>query len=286
MYYLGFDIGGSSIKAVLVKDKKILASDIRTRPDNFDALISLIVETAYELTKKADTDKILGVGFSFAGALDVNRQMMLKSPNIPYLDGQPLKDILGEKLYPSSVKIEHDANCFLLAEKEFGGAKNFKNVFYLTIGTGVGSAWMVDGKIQTGAHGASGEKGHEIINISGGAEFDELEELAAGKFIMHELALSAIEAGKMAQAGDQKAIAVLNKLGNNLGVGIANAINAFDPEVVIIGGGVAEAKTFIIGGIKVSVAKYVVSPAARQVPIIFSDLGIFGGALGATLLFG
>jgi glucokinase len=282
MYYLGFDIGGSSIKAVLVKEKQIIKSVTEDTPDNLENLLSLIGKIKDSLISEIQSDQISGIGFSIAGAIDIKRETMLKSPNIQYLNGQPIKKLLEEKLKPAAIKIEHDVHCFLQAEKEIGLAKELKNVVYLTVGTGVGGAWMVDGKIQIGAHGGAGEVGHVIIEKAQNLDF---EGLTANNFVKKNLGVSAAEAEKMARVGDQKAIDVFAARAKNLGLELANLINIFDPEAIIIGGGIVSAQEFILAGIYEAIEKYVISPEAKKTPILFSQLGKYGGALGAALLF-
>lgn len=279
MHYIGFDIGGSSIKAALVRDRQIIKSQAADLPGDFDGLLDLLGKMFDDLSAGV---AISGIGFGFPGTMDSAREVMLKSPNISYLDNQPLKKMLAEKFSHYLIKIEHDAHCFLLAEQKVGLAKDFKNVFYLTLGSGVGGAWMADGKIVTGEHGAAGEVAHSIVDISDGLE---LEELAANKFIKKELGLGSIQAYQLVQSGDKRAREVFESLGKNLGVGIANIINIFDPGAVILSGGIGEAEDLILPGIKEGIDKFVVSPAAKQTKILFSKLGRFGGALGAALLF-
>jgi len=279
MYYIGFDIGASSIKAVLIKNKEIEKTILQPSPADLESLFELFGVIFKELSE--GVAEIGGIGFGFAGMMDKQRERMLVSPNIKYLNNQPLKNLLAEKFKPYLVKMEHDAHCFLLAEKKVGLAKDLADVFYLTLGSGVGGAWMSDGKIAVGAHGAAGEVAHTIIDIG---QSIELETLTSNKFIVNLLGAGSTEASKSALVGYIKAREVLNQLGRNLGVGIANIINIFDPEAIIMNGGICEAQGLILPGIKEGVAKFVSSPAAKEVKILFSQLGRSGGALGAALM--
>lgn len=282
MYYTGLDIGGTSIKAVLVENKKIIKSQIKELPKNLKTLLELVKEIVEDLTKDIKKSKIGGIGFALAGTLDLKRKKMLRSPNIKYLNNQPIKKLLEKKLkYP--IKIENDVNCFLLGESKIGLAKNLKNVFYLAVGSGIGGALMVEGKIILGAHGSAGEVGHMIIDSK---EYLDLEELASNKFIKRRLGMSSFEAIERIKLGDKKAIEIFKNLGKNLGIGIANVINIFDPEAIILSGGVVLAKKFILPGINWGIEKFVISPATKKTKILFSRFGRFGGALGATFLFG
>ncbi len=281
-YFIGFDIGGSSVKAALVANKKILKSETEFLPGNLEDLLALLVKMKNKLIEGFKPQKIKGVGFALAGELDKKREIMLESPNISFLNGQPLKKMFKEKFSPFPVKLEHDVYCFLLAEKEIGVAKNFKDVFYLTLGTGIGSALMIGGKIIKGAHGAAGEAGHAIIDITDNAD---LEDIASNKIFKKMLGLSSLDSSKKMKAGDKKAREVFDQMGKNLGVGLANIINILDPEAVIMSGGIARDKDVILPGIKEEIDKHVVSPEAKKTKILFSELGREGGAIGAALLF-
>jgi len=282
MYYFGFDIGGTNIKAVLVNNDEIIKSKSENLPVDLDSLLSLVSKIFKELASGLRPEEIGGVGFSLAGALDVERKEMLKSPNIPYLDGQPIKELFARTLNPYSVKIEHDVHCFLLAEARIGLAKKLNNVFYLTVGTGVGGAFMIERRIFRGVHGAAGEAGHMIINQRAGLG---LEDLSSNKFFQKELGLSAQDAEKLVRGGDKKATEIFDQRCYNLGVGLANIINIFDPEAIILGGGITAAKDLIETKINAAIKQFVVSPAAKQTPVLFSELGAEGGALGAAFLF-
>lgn len=281
MHYIGFDIGGSKVKSVLVKNRKILISDSEKLPHNFTGLINLIAKKTRFFSSKTGKGKISGVGFSFPGPLDIKREKVLSSPNIKYLNRKSLKKVLIQRLkYP--IKFEHDVHSFLLAEKKVGVAKNLKNVFYLTLGTGIGGAFMINGEVVRGFHGSAGEVGHMIIEVT---KWWDFEKLGSNKFVRRVSGKDASEIYKLADSGDKKAKKVLGLLGHNLGIGLANIVNIFDPEAIILSGGLSGARKFIESNIKAEIKKFVISPEARKTKILFSRLGYFGGALGATLLF-
>ena len=282
MYYLGFDIGASSLKAVLVKNREIVKSRVQDLPLNLEGLLLALVKIYADLIANISHEELGGAGFALAGVMDRERQIMLNSPNIKYLDNQPIKELLEGRWRGLRLKIEHDAHCFLLAEKTIGLAQNFKDVFYLTLGSGIGGALMINGRIFYGAHGAAGEAAHMIVDIAKGLEW---EEFGSNKFIKENLGVNSMEAEQKWRQGDKKAEAVLLEVGRNLGVGIANIINVFDPEAVILSGGLSSVAGLLWPGIKEGVTKFVISPAAKETQVLFSGLGRFGGALGAAMLF-
>lgn len=294
MSYLGFDIGGSSVKAVLVKNQKIIRSQKFNLPQNFVRLCDLLKEIVDDFGAH---EEIKGAGFSVVGPLDSKREKVLDTPNIPFLKDRPIKKMFAKKL-GLPIKIEHDVHCFVLAEKKVGLAKNMKNVFYLTLGTGIGGALMIDGKIYTGSHGASGEIGQMIIRyeIEGSSLYSEekpaeiknpldFESLASNKFIKSDLGVSSYEALDLMAIGDKKAERTFEKFGLNLGIGIANIINVIDPEAVILAGGLIKARKFVEPGIRIGIKKFVISRESQKTKVFWSRFGDFGGALGATFLF-
>jgi len=280
--YLGFDIGGSSIKAALVQKGKIIGTRYERLPKSFNQLVRVISDIKNDFTAPLGKGEIKGVGFSIAGSLDKKRTRVLNSYNIPYLNKKSFLKIFEREFSPCRVAIEHDVHCFLLAESRVGVAKKYKNLFYLALGTGIGGAFMIDRKIIMGSHGSAGEVGHTIVHL---AKEIKWEDVAANKLIRRSLRVRFSEAKNKALSGNNKAIKAFAVMSRNLGIGIANIVNSFDPEAIIIGGGLASAKSLILPGIKKGIERHVVSPEARKTKIIFSKLGRFGGALGAALLF-
>ncbi|MEK7160497.1 MAG: ROK family protein [Patescibacteria group bacterium] len=281
MYYLGFDIGASSVKAALVCDQKIVKSETSDLPFDLAGLLKIFKEIFKRLTAGLPQEEIGGLGFGWPGVLDLSRQKIIKAPNVSYLDDQPLGELLAGQFPNQIIVLEHDVNCFLLAEKTVGQAKDLKNVVYLTLGSGIGGALLVSGEIIKGAHGAAGEVGHMIIDLS--RQLD-LEALASNKFILRELGVGSREAEQRLEAGDEATKKVLEQLGRNLGVGLANLINILDPEAIILGGGISSLADILRPGILESLKTWVLAPAAKETPVLFSQMGKLGGALGAALL--
>lgn len=282
MYYLGFDIGAYSIKAALVSENKIIDSKIQDTSNSLERLIEDLEKNRKVLTEGKSFGELAGIGVGVSAILDRSREIILKSSNISFLDNQPLKKLLEDLFKPIKIKIENDVHCFLVAEKAIGQAQKLHNIYYLTIGSGIGGAWTFEGKTSYGAHGSTGDVGHTIINNEKGFN---LEDLASNKFIEKSLAFGSLGAEEKIAKGDEKTKKTMSELGLNLGIGVANIINMFDPEAVILSGGISWAESFIMPGIRYQMQKYVVSPAAKETNVFFSRLGRYGGALGAAMLF-
>lgn len=283
MYYLGFDIGGSSVKAVAVKDKKIIFSKIISKsPKSLKALQGIIRDIKDEFEAKINKKMIRGVGFSIANPLDKKREKIVSEHKFIFLHNLNLKSILEKEMKPYPVIIEHDSHCFLIAEKEVGIVKNFKEAYYLVLGSSVGDALMINGEIIRGSHGSAGQIVDTVLEIS---KKTKLRKLFGSRYVKKDYNVDFSELAARAKKGSKTAIKVFDKMGYNLGAAVANVINVIDPAVIIIGGGQLPSRKFFLPGIKRAIKDFVISVEAKKTKILFSKLGRFGGALGATLLF-
>ncbi|MEA3273621.1 MAG: ROK family protein [Patescibacteria group bacterium] len=284
-FTIGFDIGGSSIKSVVYGKGKIMFKHSEDSRDitNIHELTKKLSKIYQKMHRQFKIEKNPLVGVAIAGVLDKKREIMLKSPNIPYLDGLNLRKIFTKQL-KGRIFLENDANCFLIREKEKGVLKNIKSAFCLTLGTGIGGAILLNGEIYRGYNGAAGEIGHMIMGEKNNFEF---EDLASIKLLKKHLNLGPQEVKKLADIGDKKALKVLKTFGENLGAGIANIINIYDPQLIIIGGGCAQLKKHLLPVVEKVVRSKIVSPPAKTTEIIFiweGSKSIFVGAEGAAIM--
>jgi len=276
MAVLGIDVGGSSIKAVLREKEKISKRRVFELPREKEELLNFI-EKIY---KNFSQNKNLGkVGTSLAGILDKKREELVKAPNLSFLEGIKIKEKI-EKRLDRKIFVENDVNCFALGEKFLGKAKNFDYFISLALGSGIGGAIFVNGKLILGESGGAGEIGHIFLDIKRKLDF---EELASDKFLKRKLGKNSFEAKILAEKRDKKAIEAFKELGRNLGFGIVNLIHIFDPQAIILGGGITLAKKFFEKEMRKTVKKFTISKSYRT-KILFSNLGRFGGAIGATFI--
>ncbi|KKQ38645.1 MAG: ROK family protein [Candidatus Moranbacteria bacterium GW2011_GWF2_37_7] len=252
MYKLGIDIGGTKIRGVVIDDrnKKVADFDIKTPKNKNFFLVAL----EREIIGISVCYKISGIGIGLPGIVDVKRGVLVKAPNLPFLDGWQAREFF--KKYSRKVAVENDSRCFLLAELKLGNAQKYKNAIGLTIGTGIGGAMMIGEEIYRGANFGAGEFGHMIID-----DKKSFEQLAAKK---------AFE-----KYGDRSKI---------IGIGIANIINILNPEAVILGGGGVATGGVKIELVKKEAKKYIMSPLAKNTIIIKGKLGKYAPAIGAALL--
>jgi glucokinase len=242
--------------------------------------------------------------------LDPTTGMILNPPNLPCWRNFPLAESV-RKTHTLPVKVDNDANAAALAETLWGAAKGYQNVFYATIGTGIGTGIILDGKIYHGRTGSAGEGGHVSVDYGGplcrcgkrgcievlasGSAIAQRarEKIAAGrKSSMLEIAggkLDAVTGEIVAKAygrGDALARELLIESVNILALWLSNMIDLFDPEVIVIGGGAAALYTAFFDTLRLDVPKLTLNPRASEVPIVSArygaDSGIAGGAALCT----
>jgi glucokinase len=263
-YIIGIDVGGSKIIAALIKGGKVfykIKVPIPKNRKNFCGKLKAITE---QLIKKAGGPKnIRGIGCGIAGALDLKRGTVLKSPNLKFLDSFDVKNWL-EKKFKTAVKIDNDARCFLRGEYLFGAGRGYKNIVGITFGTGVGGGIIINGKMVYGANDSTGELGHMVINE--GKDWEALTVKQARKLKFSEISVEEFK--------------------KNLGIGFSNIVNVLDPEVIIVGGGAAETVGKFLPKIKTITNKLIISSKSRKnVKILVGKLGEDAGAIGAAALF-
>lgn len=281
---MGIDTGATKTNVVLFgkNDKKVVWNNTvptdKTSKQNFlKNLFNLI-----ELSK--EEHKFSNIGVAVAAIVDVKTGKIIKSPNIvKIIDGLNLASLLQNK-FKVPVKVQNDADCFSVAESKVGAGRKYKNFVGVTLGSGIGCGIIINGEIYNGKEGGSaGECGHMIIdNKSKNGSF---EDMASGKFIKRVYGKNGEELFLNAKKGEVGAKKVCREFGANLGLGLSNIINTMNPEAIIIGGGISEAIRPILPIVKENIKKYVMSPKAKNTPVIISKLGTNAPAIGAALLF-
>lgn len=259
-------------------DKKILINQI------FDCINIL----------KGGAQKIEKIGIGIAGPIDFKKQLILNPPNLIALKGLKLSKTIQDKFGIKTI-IEHDVNCFVLAEAVLGAGKKYESVFGITLGTGVGGGMVINKKIYHGAHGSSGEIGHITIEKNGrkckcGNKGclepyicdTGIKQTAKQIFKKQIDSLRIID--DSAKRGDRRAIKLYEIIGKYLGIGLANIIDTINPGVIIIGGGIMRAGKFILEPARKEMRKNILSQGAKKTKVLKSKLGKFAGAIGATLI--
>ena len=308
---LGVDIGGTKVAVGLVDpDGKILAQGRQPMIAIGTAESALHAVTAAidSLISSAAPEGIQSIGICAPGPLDPKAGIVLNPPNLPCWRNYPLAEKIASK-YRVPVKVDNDANAAALAETRWGAARGFHYVFYATIGTGIGTGIVFDGRIYHGNTGSAGEGGHMSIDYRGPfcgcGKRGCIEVLAAGPAIgararaklaadpstdstILDLAKGNVSAvtselvGQAYAAGDPLARDVLLETVDLLTTWLGNIVDLLDPDVLVMGGGVAAMLKPFFDEIKSRLPSCCVNPHAANIPLLMAhygaDAGIAGGA--------
>jgi glucokinase len=298
------DLGGTNIRAALFPPDQSKPSQTRRvltlAEEGPQAVIDRIVDAVRDLGIHDVSATRTGV--AAPGPTDPVQGIVYGAPNLPGWDRVPLRDLLAERL-GCPVWLGNDANLAALAEWRFGAGQGVRNLLYLTISTGIGGGAIIDGRLFTGAHGLAVEFGHMIVDPDGPqcgcGLYGHLESFASGTAIGRRMAAlraaqdatalemepTAAAVGAAARAGDPLALQVIQEAGIAIGRGVASLVHAFDPERVVLGGGVSQLGELIFRPARQAFDASVMHPAYRaNVEIVPAALGDDGGLIGAMLL--
>jgi glucokinase len=290
---IGVDVGGTKVSVAVLENGVLSPPSIRpTDLSSSEALVDQLVEAI------SSQGPGTAVGIGLPSVIDFATGTARSSVNIP-LQGVPLRHILTERLgIPTFV--DNDATVAALAEAHDDDMRPVADIVIMfTIGTGVGGGIVIGGRTFRGATGAAPEIGHTIIaaQLDGGApaaapfpQPASLEYHAAGR-ALDRLGLErgigdghAVVAA--ARTGDPDAQEAMRILGESLGIGIANAINTFDPDLVVVGGGVSNAGEMLLAPARESARRFVLNGVGTRTEIRLARYGPQAGVRGATLLAG
>lgn len=306
---IGVDLGGTKLLAGAIDDQLNVHHRAQRPSAGGDraAVLDRVVDAVSEAVAAAPGE-VLGVGFGIPSLVDRERGIAVSTVHLPIAD-LPFRDIMAERI-GLPVAVDNDANVAMLAEHRYGAAAGARHAVLLTIGTGVGSGILADGKLLRGATGCAGELGHMVIDYDGPPCHGNcpnrgcLEALVSGSALARtgrEAALAdpggglavALAAGRpltgalvteLAYDGDPGARSCLHAAGEALGVGISNIVNIFNPEVVVIGGGVIAAGDLLLGPARAVVAARSLSPSRDVVRVVPARFGAESGMLGAAVM--
>lgn len=304
---VGIDLGGTMVKIGIVNSNgEILRKDeIETRLElGFQKVVERICNKIKEIV---DLKDVKAVGIGSPGSIDHDKGIIKFSPNFPGWNNVPLKDEI-EKHLNVPVFIENDANSAALGEKWFGEGKNKDHIVVLTLGTGIGGGVITHGKLLTGSDGIGAELGHMIVDphgpICGCGNYGCLEAMASATALIRyanesrkrfpgskifELesqrnVLGAREIFDAYRANDKLAIRIFDTFVDAMSVGITSIIHIFNPQVVILGGGMSRSADLFIPKIREKVSMRVIPSFMGTFEIVGSRLGNDAGILGAAAI--
>lgn len=312
-YRIGVDIGGTNVKIALVDKKGEISfpKSVPTRAEmGYEYTVSNIIQSVKELIEEAKIDKnsLEGIGFGFPGQIDCDNGVVRILPNIPGWIDVPIAEIM-QKEFNVPVKVDNDVRCAALAELNYGAGEGCKNLICITVGTGIGSGLIINGKLVRGASNAAGEIGHIKLAIHDGpicgcGDTGCFEAFASGPAIVamakeyinggkstkyREMAGSADDitpeiVAKAAKEGDVVAQRIFSIIGEYLGVGLSSVVNLLNPEKIVVGGGVADAGDILFNPLKKALKDRAMPIQGAAVEVVPAQLGNTAGIIGASLL--
>lgn len=309
---IGIDIGGTKLTAALAGLDGRVAEKIRRRTeadwtakDNLAALREMMQELLEAARRCGAEVESMGVGFG--GPVEPIRGIVRRSHHVAGWEGVRLREQF-EHAFGVRTHVDNDANVGALGELAYGAARNRRHVVYVNIGTGIGGALILNGRLHHGATGNSGEIGHIVIDRNGPpctcGQRGCLEAFCSGPSIRRRavkrlsrsspastslptgaeaITVSSEDVFAAARKGDILAGKLVHETAELLGIGIANVLNLVNPELVVIGGGVAEAGDVLLEPLREAIRERAM-PAAADVEVVAAELGYDAGVLGAIAL--
>ncbi len=310
-YIIGVDLGGTYIKAGSVSRagnilfQTSLPSQGEIGPE---AVVSQIAKAVETIKQNHTGDELLGVGIGSPGIVDLDGGTVKYPPNLANWKIFRLGEETAGKI-GTRVEVENDANAAAVGESKFGCGRGLNNFIMITLGTGVGGGFVVDGKIFRGESGGAGEIGHMTINFDGPlcgcGNHGCVEAYVGQKHLSRRVAeqlkthpdslintliggdperLEPKTISQAAEQGDEFALQVWNETGMYVGTAIASCFNLFDIATAIVGGGVAKAGKPLLSSIEATTRERVLSSLKPRVKVIKAELENSAGILGAAAL--
>ena len=313
MYKIGIDIGGTSCKIGIVDNNGCINHKevMRTSRDrNPDVIINELGKICFDLVSRSgiSIEEIKNIGVGCPGTPDKEKGTIVYSNNIQF-DNTDIRGILQKYIY-KDVYVDNDANCAALAEAIFGVCKGYKYSFTITLGTGVGSGAVLNGKLYSGANNGAPELGHMVIDLKGKkctcGRRGCWEQYSSATALISDtkeaiinnpdtkmtqlidgdlLNVSARTAFDAFRKGDAAAAKIVDDYIYNLAQGLSNVINIFQPDVIALGGGVSNEGKILIDKLEPLIANEIYTKSLdRNCRILLATMGNDAGIVGAAML--
>lgn len=272
---IGIDLGATNIRGAVVSGGSL--SEIVSVRIHSDGSVEDVLGDIYEVIDAFIDDSISGIGIGVPSVVDVEQGVVYDVQHIPSWVEVPLKHILESK-YNKPVFVNNDANCFALGEYYFGKGKKAGSVIGMTIGTGLGSGVIINGKLFAGYNCGAGEFG--MLPYQG----QTLEFYASGSFFKNVYGMDGVEVFEDAKRGERRALALYAELGIHLGQAVKAVMYAIDPQLIILGGSVAQAYDLFAETMWKEIGTFAYVKSAERIRIEISELKN-SGILGAAALY-
>ena len=299
--YLAIDIGGTSVKLGIVDETGAVLAKAEESV-SFDGYETPILTTVCKAAKafveaqNISPAALVGVGVSATGQIDSRAGTVVGTcGNLPHYIGSPIKAEL-ESLFGLPVTVANDANCMCLGEVWVGGAKGYTDVIGVTLGTGVGGGILTGGRLLEGTRGLGGELGHFRLHALDGVActcgaIGCYERSAATTALVRSAQKAGLDAPdgraifEAAAAGDARTLAVLNGWINEIAQGLAGLVHIFNPQLILIGGGVSAQQALLIDPLAAQVRKSIMPAFAEGLELKAAALQNDAGLVGAVYYF-
>ncbi len=281
-YVAGIDLGGTKIYTAIASKGGDIIAEVKT-PTEASASKKRVFENVCRSIELACAQagiapsKLAAIGIGVPGPIDYATGTVRLCPNIPSWKKVPVRNLLQDR-FGCPVTVENDARTAGLAEARFGAGKGVSHVFYTTVSTGIGGAIIIDGRIYHGASGVAGEIGQ--TRLPDGTVF---EQAAAGPALKRLFGISPEDIPARLKAGDPSAQQALDHLTRLVGVWLANSATLLNPEIIVIGGGMANLGPCFFTPVKHYIKEYAFSESAK-VKVVKAKLGGRSGVIGALAL--
>lgn len=303
---IGVDLGGTNLRTAVLNAEGEVLSRHKEPTQVTEGWTNVVARLVDDIKSQRDKARqkgltVAAVGVGAPGVIQVEKGIVVKSPNFPDWERVPLKELLEKELNIPAF-IENDANAAALGEQWRGAGRNIQSMILLTLGTGVGGGIILDNRIWHGADGMAGEIGHMTLMPEGRpcscGNRGCLEMYASARGIqqsyreaLEQASAAGSGAGSLitseqiydsARRGNDTAVSVMKDMGRMLGIGIASLINIFNPERIVIGGGVKDAWPLFIDAAREEITLRAFEVPAKRTEIVPSLLGDDAGMVGAA----
>ena len=308
--WIGVDVGGSKVLAgVVTSSGEVSRTELRSTPGRLVPVEAVEDALVDAVTAVAAGEPLAAVGVAAAGFVDSDGSRVVFAPHLPWR-GEDVRGRLERRL-GTPVLLDNDATCAAYAEATYGAGRGARSMLLVTLGTGIGGGLVLDGRVWRGHHGMAGEFGHMQVVPDGApcecgrrgcweqySSGNALVRVARSRLGSEPTVLAELCDGdpdgltgpmvtEAAAAGDLVARAAFASVGRWLGVGLANLVAAFDPALLVVGGGVADAGERLLGPAREALAGSLVGAGHREVPpLVPAALGPAAGLVGAAALAG
>ncbi len=287
--YLAIDIGGTKIATGLVTPKGHVLKAARVPTPLTGG--SFILDAALGLAREMLAEQVVtAIGIGTGGQVDAARGVVVSTTDL--LPGWAGTDVAEEfrEAFGLPCFVDNDVNALAVGEARLGAGRGKSSVLFLALGTGVGGAWVRDGKVHHGATWTGGEFGHLYLTASADAPRQTLEDWASGPGLARtylELTGDAATGEEIARAAalnpQSEAARAITRTGEALGFGLASLANALDPELIVVGGGLASLGDLLLGPARAVLARYGL-PGPARCPVVVASLGVEASLVGAACL--